>query len=551
MIEIRTRPQAPTQPQARLPRIFLPLLVLGALATAVMWRSELHSGMLTPWNVLALPVLVGSMLGSAVLIWLRRQWINQVLGFNGIVLTAYFQGAIYEAIHLHDHADLYSMASLAQFMPVLYVTLFVLLTRHAALVCWLVYSLVAAQCLWGISSSAAAGQTPIVRQMLTAILVAHPCYILGLSFMTHLRQMVAQAQNEAVMAKERFLAMVSHEIRSPLQAMVSSLDLLEIAPDGPTAAKATGRMRASAAMLEAQIRDLTAFTRLETDPTLLPAAVDLRSLLAGLRDEYLPAARARGIELQLLCEGELAPVMADQARLHQVIANLVSNALKYTAAGSVTIQVRRDEREQTVIAVSDTGRGMEAAQIEPAFEPFVRLPSPSGERIEGSGLGLAVVRQLVGLMGGRIRVDSRPGSGTRIEIVLPLAAAPQAVGEDSRLPASVLLVDDAPDILAALSDLLRGAGIADCETARGGVQGLQRAHTRHYDLILLDLQMPDLDGYEVALGIRESGPNRHTPIVAVSAATPERSRPGHEAFDAFIAKPVQHRELAEVVQRFG
>lgn len=548
MIDIDTRPVKGHDPWVYARKLFVRLLLVGATAMIVIGWTEYRQGLSTPFDKVMLPILATVTLATAWIIARSRRLMMRALAVNAALLIFYYEGILFQGVQSSDPVNIYSLASIAQFLPGLYIALFVFLNRRAALVSWLIYGTVVAQFGYGLYLSDGSPNAALQRQVFGAILAAHPCCILVLSFMTHLRRMIEEARHESIAAKERFLAVVSHEVRSPLQTIVSSLELVEKAPPGPLMERAMRRIMGAATLLETQIRDLTAFTRLELTPELHVAEIDLRALALAIEQTLQLQARPQGVSLNFdLPDGPLT-VQADGARLRQVIDNLVSNALKYTTAGSVTLGLRQEADGLVHWWIQDTGRGIAPDQVLRVFEPFVRIKAHPQERIEGSGLGLAVVRQLVGLMKGQIQVDSVLGQGTTMHLWLPLppVASPQD-GEHLARPACVLVVDDDADILQCITDLLRAWGVAEVIECPDGLSARQMLQARPVDVALIDLQLPGASGYEVARSARLSGANQNTPLIAMSAVTLDKGVQGASAFDDYLPKPVSRQALVQTI----
>jgi signal transduction histidine kinase/ActR/RegA family two-component response regulator len=518
--------------------IFVRVMLVGALALAVIGATDYVSGNLNTWDFWMLPLMAISCLVSSVLITRSPPSMDWVLPANLFVLVVYCEGLIFQTLSLTDAVKAYTLASTLQVFPGIYVGMFVLMRRHAAKACWLVFASVALQCLYGLVNTQHADIAKLQEQVYWAVLGTHPCTILALSFMSYLRRSLQQAHDEAADARGRLLSMVSHEIRTPLQTIVSSVELFESARTGPPADRALGRIKNATAVLERQVHDLTTFTSLKASPGLLIQPCSPDALLADLHGAYQVPATAKG--LSLLIEGGYrgAWVQADQARLRQIMDNLLSNALKYTQAGRVVVGVDRDEGDGCHLWVSDTGRGIAPGQLASVFEPFVRIKSHPQERIEGSGLGLAVVRQLVDAMGGRIHIDSALGQGTTIHLRLPLPITEGPMASSQAIAGkTVLLVDDDADILNSLTEILTALGAAQVIRAVDGPQAVAVLQQQGVDLALIDIELPGCSGYEVAQAARHSPLNRDTPLLAMSAKALSKDAPGFEAFNALLPKP--------------
>ena len=271
-------------------------------------------------------------------------------------------------------------------------------------------------------------------------------------------------------------------------------------------------------------------------------------------------ARLRGVELQLHCEESLV-VRADAARLSQILANLLSNAVKYNRPhGRVDVQARR-EGDELRIDVCDTGLGMNEEQRAQLFQPFNRLGAER-THTEGTGLGLVITRDLIGLMGGRLQVDSEPGRGTRMSVLLPPGAAatrsspvlspmPEAAMRPVGRMARVLYVEDNAVNALLVEAMLQPLPDVSLRVAEDGAAALVSVRTEQPDLLLLDMNLPDIDGCALLADLRGVGGLDSVPAVAVSAdampAQIERAR--RAGFHAYWTKPLDVSQVQRDVQR--
>ena len=403
----------------------------------------------------------------------------------------------------------------------------------------------------------------------------HPLHLYGLGIDVTERKRAEFALREAKAAaesanqlKDQFLATLSHELRTPLNAILGYACMLRT--DSIAAEK---RQRAievierNAVAQNRLIEDLLDMSRITTgkvrlDPTTIPVISVLREALEGVK----PAADAKKISLDIDFDPFAGAVMADTTRLQQVFWNLVTNAVKFTPEGGrVTVSLRRTATNVEIV-VSDSGRG-----ISPTFLPFVFDPFRQGEshfdRAHGGlGLGLAITKQLVELHGGTIRAAS-PGidQGATFTVTLPCVSGRDA-GLDETLPVSsasdhtfdaarslaglkILVVDDEPDTLELFHDALEGAG-ADVRSASTGPEALAVTETWPPDLVVTDLGLPGMDGYELLAAIRTKRPATACPAVAVSAYArlDDRSRALAAGFQAHVAKPIEPPTLVSILR---
>lgn len=365
-----------------------------------------------------------------------------------------------------------------------------------------------------------------------------------------------RAAREAGVAKDTFLGMISHELRTPLHAIVSSVELLGLNARGDADRKIMQRLESGARHLEAQMRDLTDYARLGAGKLELRMSVfDPEELLESIVDANTPAATAKGLELRGDYAGEREPIESDPHRVRQIVTNLVTNAIKYTESGSIDVHFARTE-ERLDISVIDTGPGISREQLPLIFQEFTQLDSSSTRRFDGAGMGLAVVRGLVDLLGGKIEVSSEVGQGAAFRVSVPAVSAERLPGNEPEADAPelrksrVLVIDDHESIRDSLIEMLTHLGyyavaLPDVDSA------LAWLRANDADVILADLHMPGKDGYSFANEYRaRSAPGASVPIIAVSAYAPELVDPSAAVlFFDYLLKPVRYEVLKGAVHR--
>ncbi len=370
----------------------------------------------------------------------------------------------------------------------------------------------------------------------------------------------AEAANRA---KSEFLANMSHEIRTPLNGVLGIADVL-------TRTRLTGRQRElvgviqeSGGLLNGLLTDLLDLARVEAGVTELrtqPTRLD--ALIGSVRDLFAGAAAEKGLALHAIVDVGFEAVNCDPQRLRQVLGNLLSNAIKFTPAGSVTLCAMR-RGEQVRFEVKDTGVGFDATQGEFLFQRFRQADTSMTRKHGGAGLGLAICDEFVCLMGGELSCESTPGQGSTFGFTLNLAAcdlaedpktAPPHSSPDEGSPDSyrVLVVDDNAVNRQVMGLILESAGISYA-CAQNGAEGVESMKREVFDAVLMDIQMPIMDGFEATRRIRawERGLGRQAaPILMVSAnCLTEHIDAGQAAgADGHLSKPISASELLSALQ---
>lgn len=367
-------------------------------------------------------------------------------------------------------------------------------------------------------------------------------------------KLALQAAHQASKAKADFLANISHEIRTPLTSIIGFAGLLRGVADLDDAPRMYAeRIHTAGEGLLALINDVLDFSRLEARHIRLEASsISFGAVVRGAVETISVMAHAKGLELKVVdsLHGH-DQVIGDAARLRQVMLNLLSNAVKFTDAGSVTVQVSRDDGGVRV-SVQDTGCGIPESQQQRLFQRFVQADETTARRFGGSGLGLAICSQLVELMGGEIGFSSRAGEGSTFWAVMPLAECGttdevfgDAVQATRPFGGRVLVVDDV-DFNRELVRLLLEPMGSEVTEAASGFQALEACAIQAFDLIIMDVNMPGMDGMEAANRLRRGCPNnRNTPIIAFTASA-EREKTEHylgAGMNQCLTKPVRPAEF--------
>jgi len=362
-------------------------------------------------------------------------------------------------------------------------------------------------------------------------------------------------------AKAQFLAMVSHELRTPMQGVIGVLDLLLASAPGGEQRSLLETAQSGAKSLRRIVDDILECSRFESKRFQLnPAPMDLVRLVGDTVVQMEPRFVEKGLSLRVDLPETVPAVEADTARLHQVLLNLLDNALKFTESGFASVRVRATpeagESVRVCIEVSDSGIGMDPRGAPRLFAAFAQESRGDSRRFGGLGLGLAVCKGIVDSMGGAIELDSAEGRGTtvRILVMLPLAAErrePEAA-RGATEPQRVLVVDDNGVNRLLVSKMLQKLGHM-VVTANDGELGVSAYRSGVFDLILMDCAMPNLDGFEATRRIRaleaETGAARCR-IVAMTASVDEEDQQHclKAGMDGFLGKPVTIAELDAVIR---
>jgi len=386
-----------------------------------------------------------------------------------------------------------------------------------------------------------------------------------------------EAARAANRAKSDFMAFMSHEIKTPMNSLLGAADLLAQSDLTPGQAEYVENLKASGRGLQMVINDVLDLSRLEAGRVrlekktfLLEEALDQVLELIGVE------ARAKGLKLGLhLGEGLPAGLVGDPVRLRQILINLLGNAVKFTKSGEISLVVEPDQSRPggLLFKVRDTGIGIPPAKQKAVFEPFTQADQSITRQYGGTGLGLSIVQGLVELMGGRVWLESRPGQGTTVSFTAlfdpaetpPRPPAPEPVLRDrpaagpaeGELPAlRLLLVDDHPANLRLIELFLKGTPL-EVDLAESGDKALEMVELFAYDLILMDLEMPGMDGYATLEAVRALEAARSSspsiPVIALTAHdSPEDVRRCLEAgFSAHLAKPITSADLLETILEHG
>jgi signal transduction histidine kinase/ActR/RegA family two-component response regulator len=371
------------------------------------------------------------------------------------------------------------------------------------------------------------------------------------------RDLLEQARTAAERAndaKSAFVATVSHELRTPISAILAGSEAIEKDPAGPRVQSNAALILDAGKMMRVLLNDLLDLAKLEAGKmTVERIAFPLRELAVDVVRFWGKEAARKGVRLRLENARSLpAWVMGDPTRIRQILNNFLSNALKFTEKGSVTL-VFGQGAEGLSFTVRDTGPGLDAEQIARLFQPFIQADSSVARTHGGTGLGLSISLKLATAMNGRIGVEGEPGKGAAFTLYVPLPVAqPPAVvaepeGEDppDDAPLCILVVDDHAINRRALALMLEAVG-ATVALAEGGEQALVLLANEAFDVVLMDVNMPGMDGWETTRRLRAAeGPNRSVPVLAVTGAAEDEALSACHAagMNGRVIKPIQTAEL--------
>ena len=377
-------------------------------------------------------------------------------------------------------------------------------------------------------------------------------------------QRAKQEAEENAQAKEAFLARVSHELRTPMNGIIGLTDLLLRSELSERQSQYIQLLQQSARSLVAIVNEVLDIEKIGSGKMELhPVVFPLRERMQALLDLCQEPANLRGLELKLHVEDGLSDCYrGDINRISQIIGNLLSNALKFTDQGSIELKVHCIDNQTLCFKIIDTGIGIDAESIDRIFEPFVQAASSGQSPRAGTGLGLTICKELANLMGGAIRVQSTLGTGSSFSLCLPLEAVleantvPQALNDNTEsgnlIGKRVLLVED-----VALNRFLVEAMTAEwgieLEMAENGAEGLKKVRQATYDLVLMDVQMPVMDGVQATRVIRQLSDSSiaSIPIVALSANAFDSDRRSYleAGMNDTLSKPFDSEQLRAVMLR--
>ena len=367
--------------------------------------------------------------------------------------------------------------------------------------------------------------------------------------------MRAEQLREASELKSRFLSNMSHEFRTPLNSILALCGLLRDRVDGDLTAeqeKQVSYIRRSAEDLLALVNDLLDLAKVEAGKLdVRPRHFHIEELLSTLRGALRPLQRPDDVELVFAAEPGLPELFTDEGKLAQILRNLVSNALKFTLKGRVDVHVAADPAhpDHVVIEVRDTGVGIPREKFDFIFEEFGQVENALQKSVRGTGLGLPLSRRLAQLLGGELTVDSTPGEGSVFNLRVPIHA-PGVEPEATAEPRRVLIIDDDDTFRYVLAQTIRSATAFEIVEARGAEEGFRLARAETPDVISLDLQMPEQDGFSLLQRLADDEALRHIPVIVASSLLVSAEVQARLPADVLLLpKQSLTRELVETLLR--
>ncbi|MBN1788812.1 MAG: response regulator [Sedimentisphaerales bacterium] len=384
-------------------------------------------------------------------------------------------------------------------------------------------------------------------------------------------EMAAEAE-KANAAKSQFLANMSHEIRTPMNAIIGFSEVL--AEEEPLTAQQKEYLKMildSSKHLLDLINDILDFSKIETGRMDVDnIQCDIRALLAAIESTMNPSAKHKNLEFKIECADDVpTAIFTDPAKIRQCLINIVSNAIKFTEQGYVKISARKISQQDgqfVEFEVSDTGIGIPPDKLDSVFDAFTQADGSTTRKYGGTGLGLTITKQMAGLIGGQVSAESEVGKGSKFKLVMPMTntaqtqddkgsgfgkttAANAAQEIEPQFSGGVLVVEDIQTNQALIKTLLEKLGFV-VTVAENGLEAIEAVKKQHFEMIFMDVQMPEMNGYDATKRLRSLGIK--TPIVAMTASVVEddEQKCRQAGYDNYLAKPIDHKCLVEIISSY-
>lgn len=372
----------------------------------------------------------------------------------------------------------------------------------------------------------------------------------------------------AAQTKENFLANMSHEIRTPLSGILGFTNLLQKRPLDETSKEFVSSIQRSGENLMAIINDILDLSKIEAGMMRITKGIfSINGLLNSIETFFVERAKEKGLTISSKIDSSIPDTLnGDATRLTQILVNLIGNAIKFTHQGNINIKIyNKQQTENEVVIgfkVSDTGIGIDKEKLSEVFERFNQGEDSTTRNYGGTGLGLSIVKSLIQLQNGDIEVISEQGKGTTFHFYIPYNIAKEQLNvipkvdtnyfkDKSNVPLKILIVDDNALNQSLMKHLLSQWNV-DFDTANNGLEAVEFLRNNHCDLVLMDIQMPQMDGYIATQTIREEL-KLNTPIIAMTAhaLAGERERCMSRGMNEYISKPIIEEELFKLISNFG
>jgi len=403
----------------------------------------------------------------------------------------------------------------------------------------------------------------VMLMVMAVIIIMFNIFIAG--FLKSLRRTV-QSLEASSQYKSEFLAMMSHEIRTPMNAILGMADLAARETAMERVQEHIRTVKAAGTNLLALINDILDFSKIESGKLeIVPVDYRFAPLIRDVSNIIGIRAADAQLEFRVSADGSIPPVLfGDEVRIRQIMLNILSNAVKYTPGGfvafTVTGEKAGDDTVNLTISVADSGRGIKQEDIKRLFKDFVQIDMVKNKGIEGTGLGLAITKKLVTVMGGEITVESEYGKGSVFTVCLPQKiSVREDIEDEAAMPffktqgVTALVVDDVAANLMVAHGLLSAYGIK-VHTCRSGAAAIEAVRREEYDFVLMDHMMPEMDGIEAAMRIRNLGGRRgeKLPIIAVTANAVSGAKEMflQHGFNGYLSKPIDPQKLNNLLEKW-